>query len=449
MEEAVSKKSRLSRTLSRVVHIPTSARSKLYKQNRDQNSSNREDSSFGKCCSWQQMSGKSAATGTEMKTRAAYVIKAFIAKLFASASSIKAAYAELQLAQSPYNSSVIQTADDAIVAELQDLAEMKRSFLKKQIDLSPQVTLLLAEVQEQQSLMKTYEIMLRKLENDSKTKDAEAMSLKSQLNKSLNSIKSMETKLNTSGALSILHGVELRDLTHSHFSQALHYALRCVRSFAKVLVREMEDAGWDLSLAVESIAPGVVLQKQSHQIYAFESFVNKVMFAGFNGGDAYGSRQKSFNEFKKLRSLNPKLYLSENPNSQFGAFLRSKYVNLVHPKIECSLFGSLHHRSAVTSGQLPDSEFFTAFTEMVKRVWLLNLLATSCCSQVSAFQVASGCRFSEVYMESVTEEVFIRSESCVGFTVAPGFQVGGTVVQCLVYLSPPPVNRRSTGGQSS
>ncbi|CAM8915344.1 hypothetical protein QQ045_033544 [Rhodiola kirilowii] len=445
--DSFSKKSRLSRSFSRVVHIPTSTKSKLYRQNRDINN----ESSIANCCSWQQALGKTTTTmKTEMKSRAS-VIQAFVAKMFAEVSSIKAAYAELQLAQFPYNSSAIQTADDAIVAELRSLSEMKRSFVKKQIDLSPQVTLLLAEVQEQQSLMKINEIMLRKMETESKTKEAEIEALQAQLNKTSIGIKAMETRLDSSGALSILHGVELRDLTHSHFAQALHYALRCVRSFAKLLVREMEDANWDLSMGVYSIAPEAVLQKQNHQIYVFESFINKVMFAGFNGGqrasDESINQHESYSEFKKLRSLNPKHYLSQNPNSQFSNFLRSKYVNLVHPKLECSLFGNLNQRSAVSGGQLPDSEFFTVFAEMAKRVWLLNLLGMSFCSEVSAFQVRKGCRFSEVYMESVTEDVFVRAESSaqlpVGFTVAPGFQVGATAVQCLVYLSRPPGSRRS------
>uniref|UniRef100_A0A7N0T3X1 DUF641 domain-containing protein n=1 Tax=Kalanchoe fedtschenkoi TaxID=63787 RepID=A0A7N0T3X1_KALFE len=330
---------------------------------------------------------------------------------------------------------------------------MKRSFTKKQIDLSPQVAQLLAMAQEQQSMMSTYELTLRKLEAESKAKDAETTSFKSQLSESLSSVKAMETRLNSSGSLSILHGVEIRDLTFSHFTQALHYALRCVRSFAKVLAREIELAEWDLDLAVKSIAPRVALQKQSHRIYAVESFVNRVMFAGFNGGSrarehSWKTRRERFEEFEKLRSSNPKLHLAQNPGSEFGAFLRSKYVNLVHPEMERSLFGNLHQRSAVSSGQLPDTEFFTVFAEMVKRVWLLNLLSMSFHPQVSAFQFAPGCRFSEVYMESVSEEEFVTAETCVGFTVAPGFHVYGTVVQCLVYLSAPPVNRRSTRGQS-
>ncbi|KAK4421138.1 hypothetical protein Salat_2064300 [Sesamum alatum] len=84
-------------------------------------------------------------------------------KLFATVSAVKAAYAELQMAQFPYNDEAVQSADQAVVDELKALSELKRRFLKNQIDSSPpHVTLMLAEIQEQQSLMKTYEITMKK-----------------------------------------------------------------------------------------------------------------------------------------------------------------------------------------------------------------------------------------------------------------------------------------------
>ncbi|KAE8721272.1 putative hexaprenyldihydroxybenzoate methyltransferase [Hibiscus syriacus] len=89
------------------------------------------------------------------------VLEALVAKIFASVTAIKAAYAELQMAQNPYNNGVVQAADEAIVEELRTLSELKRKFLKRELDLSPQITLMLAEIQEQQSLMKTYEITIK------------------------------------------------------------------------------------------------------------------------------------------------------------------------------------------------------------------------------------------------------------------------------------------------
>uniref|UniRef100_A0A0D9ZVK3 Uncharacterized protein n=1 Tax=Oryza glumipatula TaxID=40148 RepID=A0A0D9ZVK3_9ORYZ len=65
------------------------------------------------------------------------------------------------------------------------------------------------------------------------------------------------------------------------------------------------------------------------------------------------------------------------------------------------------------------------------------------------FQVAAGARFSEVYMESVGDgdgddggagtavAAAAAGDRVVGFTVVPGFKVGRTVMQCRVYLSRP------------
>ncbi|RZC03195.1 hypothetical protein D0Y65_018032, partial [Glycine soja] len=50
-----------------------------------------------------------------------------------------------------------------------------------------------------------------------------------------------------------------------------------------------------------------------------------------------------------------------------------------------------------------------------------------------------GCKFSNVYMESVIDEIFlyskVESDPQVAFTVVPGFRIGKTVLQCQVYLS--------------
>ncbi|KAK9267630.1 hypothetical protein L1049_010061 [Liquidambar formosana] len=75
---------------------------------------------------------------------------------------------------------------------------------------------------------------------------------------------------------------------------------------------------------------------------------------------------------------------------------------------------------------------------MAKRVWVLHCLGFSFDCGVNAFQVSKNCRFTEVFMESVTEDVFVSSEGDprVSFTVVPGFKVGKTAIQCQVYLSP-------------
>ena len=70
-----------------------------------------------KCCESQQLFKEDIEEAAkESKNRAA--LEAFVAQLFATISSVKAAYAELQMAQFPYNSEAIQSADQAVVDEM-------------------------------------------------------------------------------------------------------------------------------------------------------------------------------------------------------------------------------------------------------------------------------------------------------------------------------------------
>ncbi|OAY26374.1 protein GRAVITROPIC IN THE LIGHT 1 [Manihot esculenta] len=390
----------------------------------------------------------------DSKAKRKAALDALAAKLFAGITAIKAAYAELQLAQTPYCSDAIHAADQAVVQELKLLSELKRSFFKNELDhLSSQVTVMLAEIQEQQSLMKTYEITIRKLQAETQVKDSEISSLKKQLDESMAFNKSLEKILNESGPLSMFDNVQFSTLNTTHFVQFLHSALRSMRSFVKLMVREMEVAEWDIEAAAKAIEPESIFSKPPHRCFVFESFVSKTMFEGFNYPNFmlpnespppmnhHHRGEHYFNKFKKLKSVNPRHYLNQNPTSSFARFTRAKYLKLVHAKMECSLFGNLNHRKLVNSGGFPDSAFFTAFLEMARRVWSLNLLAFSFGENVSIFQVSKNSRFSEVYMESVAHESLLESDGVeaelrVDFTVVPGFKIGKTVIQSQVYLSP-------------
>nr|GLL16534.1 uncharacterized protein LOC109187548 [Ipomoea trifida] len=206
----------------------------------------------------------------------------------------------------------------------------------------------------------------------------------------------------------------------------------------------MESAGWDLDAAARSIQPGVVFWKANHKCYAFESFVCSVMFDGFNyqNFSVSSSEQKKqqerlfFDRFMELKSL------AWKPKSTFARFCCKKYLRLIHPQMEESLFGNLDQRAMVKSGKYPpETAFFTAFSEMAKRIWLLHCLAFSFDpEEASIFQVSRKTRFSEIFMETVNEEAFLLSDGSpetepqVAFTVVPGFRIGKTVVQCQVYL---------------
>ncbi|KAJ4981117.1 hypothetical protein NE237_031954 [Protea cynaroides] len=387
----------------------------------------------------------------KLQNRAA--MEAFVAKLFASISSVKADYAQLQVAQSPYDPDGIQAADEMLVSELKHLSELKQCYLKKQMDPSPEMTLLLAEIQEQRSLLKTYGIMGNQSESQLKLKDSEITFLREKLKESEAQSRVLEKKLNASGPigpLSVLHDdIHLSGLNPNHFITVLRYAGKSIRSFVKVMIEQMKSAGWDLGAAADSIEPDVIYAKPNHKCFAFECFVCREMFDSFHISNfsipnvfepERDQRQRYFfARFTELKSVKPMEFLSHKPRSPFGKFCRAKYLRLIHPKMESAFFGDLNQRNLVNAGGYPETVFFATFAEMAKRVWLLHCLAFSFEPEASIFQVRRGCRFSEVFMETVAEDdalLLPTDMAGVGFTVVPGFRIGKTVIQCQVYLSP-------------
>lgn len=375
----------------------------------------------------------------------------FMAKMFASLSSIKASYAQLQYAQSPYDADGIQSADQMIVSELRKLSELKQCYLKKELhDPSPETALLRSEVQEQSSLVKTYEITSKKTDSQLKLKESEIMFLKEKLAETSSDCRLLERRLNSSGPLGFTDApTKLSCLRPTHFIAFQRQAVKSIRSFVRLLVDEMDSQEWDLVGAASSIHPGVSFWKSNHVCFAFESFVCGEMFDGFDhrpkeessssSEKKEDSRRVFFDRFVELKSVRPADYLAWKPKSSFAAFCRAKYLRVVHPKMEESFFGNLEQRSLVSSGELPETPFFTAFVEMARRVWLLRCLAFSFDPSVSIFRVSEGSRFSEVYMESLSDEAFdaaaAETEPHVAFTVVPGFRIDKIVVQSQVYLN--------------
>ncbi|XP_021895052.1 protein GRAVITROPIC IN THE LIGHT 1 [Carica papaya] len=434
-------KSKLARTFAKVLHIRAVTKNGVKTQE-----TVKYDTSFNKGVNLSQSFDK---LDDEFERRVA--LEALLAKLFATVSSVKASYAQLQFAQSPYDPDKIQAADQSIVSELKALSELKRCFLKKQYDLSPKKTMLSAEIQEQRSLLKTYEVMGKKLESQLKLKDSELILLRGKLEECNKQNSFIEKRVNQSGSLFVLDNVHLSGLNPAHFLPVLRYTVKAIRSFVRLMIEEMKAAIWDIDAAVSSIEPGVSYYKADDKGFAFDFFVCRVMFEGFNlpnfsisnelPPEKRRQQELFFRRFNELKSMKVKEYLTMKPRSTFGKFCRTKYLELVHPKMETSFFGNLQQRSQVTSGEFPDTTFFASFSEMAKRIWLLHCLAFSYDPEASIFQVAKRCRFSEVYMESVTDEAFLSPSNSVGseprvaFTVVPGFRIGKTVIQSQVYLS--------------
>lgn len=445
------KKSRLVRTFAKVLHLrsvsgvaPVDGIHKVKFQEKVKDERKDEQSTSS-------LSGPQSCGTDDSEERERAAVDALVAKVFASVSSVKAAYAQLQIAQSPYDVDGIQFADQMVVSELKNLSELKQCYLKKQFDSSPGDALVLAEIQEQKSLLKTYEILAKKLESQVKLKDSEISFLREKLEEASKQNRLIEKRLNSSGLLSALDNLHLSGVSPSHFITVLHHAIRSIRSFVKLLVSEMELAGWDFDVAASAIQPGVVYWKPNDMCYAFESFVSREMFDSFHYPnfslvnktfpDQTRRKQHFFDRFTELKSMKTKEFLAKKPKSTFAKFVRAKYLKVVHPGMESSFYDNLTQRNNVNSGGFPETVFFASFAEMAKRVWLLHCLAFSFDPEASIFQVKKNSRFSEVYMKSVTEEAFSASDDTpesdpiVVFTVVPGFKIGKTVIQCQVYLS--------------
>ncbi|KAL8195449.1 hypothetical protein R6Q57_025852 [Mikania cordata] len=440
-----SNKSRLARTFAKILHIRAATGADKFQKSRSKTWEKvKPDKTVNESHNQRVIFHKE---DEKLKERA--VMDAFIAKLFVAISSVKAAYAELQYYQVPYDADGVQSADQILISELKGLSELKQSFLKKNIDdFSPETTQLSAEVQEQKNLIKTYEITRKKLSSQSKLKESEIIFLKEKLEEIRRENKIMEKRLNSGGSLSSSTHEKWNFLSLSltNFLFVLKQTTKSIRSMVKFMISEMEAANWDLDVAANSIQPDVVYWDATHICYAFESFVCKQMFDGFNlpGYSIPGDSQSKgkpqtffFDRFMELKSLKPREYITWKPTSVFAEFCRGKYLKLVHPKMEASLFGNLSQRNLVNARKFPETAFFDSFLEVAKWVWLLHCLAFSFSPDgATIFQVTKGSQFSEVFMDSVNEVTFMSPESSpeVAFMVVPGFKVSKTVIQCQVYL---------------
>lgn len=381
-------------------------------------------------------------------------MEALISKIFSNISSLKAAYVQLQDAHTPYDPDKIQAADKLVIEELMKLSELKHSYRDnnpRPTSTSPQDSRLAAEIQEQQSLLKTYEVMVKKFQSQIKTRDSEILQLHQQVEESSQRKIKLEKKLKQRGLLSKeaeeseeennFFSVEL---TPNLFSSAVESAYKSIHDFSKPLINMMKAAGWDLDAAAHSIEPAVVYSKRAHKKYAFESHICQKMFSGFQeesfsieAGVLNVSSEGFFHQFLAIRAMDPLDVLSQSPDSVFGKFCRSKYVMVVHEKMESSFFGNLDQRDYVMGGGHPRTPFYQAFLKLAKSIWLLHRLAYSFEPKVNIFQAKGGVDFSEVYMESVVKNIILDEgeKPKVGLMVMPGFMIGGSVIQAQVYLS--------------
>ncbi|XP_073023179.1 protein GRAVITROPIC IN THE LIGHT 1 [Primulina eburnea] len=379
-----------------------------------------------------------------------------VSKMFTNISSLKSAYIQLQSAHTPYDPDKIQAADKLVISELKNLSELKHFYREhnpKPVCVSPQDSRLAAEIQEQQSLLKTYEVMVKKFQSEIQNKDSEILQLQQlieeanqkrvKLEKNLK-LRGLSTKESEGG------GDENRysslELSPDLFKSAVEAASRAIHDFSKPLINMMKAAGWDLDAAANSIEPDIVYAKRAHKKYAFESHICQRMFIDFQD-KSYSikpenppefSNESLFQQYLTLREMDPLDAVCQTPDSAFGKFCQNKYLILIHPKMEASFFGNLDQWNFIMGGGHPRTAFYQAFLKLAKSIWLLHMLAHSFDHPVKIFQVKHDNEFSEDYMESVVKKYITEDgdkKPKVGLMVTPGFWIGGNVIQSQVYLT--------------
>lgn len=382
-------------------------------------------------------------------------MEALVSKIFTNISSLKSAYIQLQSAHTPYDPDKIQAADKLVISELKNLSELKHFYREhnpKPVCVSPQDSRLAAEIQEQQSLLKTYEVMVKKFQSEIQNKDSEIVQLHQKIQEASQKRVKLEKNLKLRGMSTKEFkdgvdedGIFSLDLSPDLFKSAVEAAYKSIHDFSKPLINMMKAAGWDLDAAANSIEPDIVYAKRAHKKYAFESHICQRMFLGFQdesfsmkSENPSGTKESVFHQYLALREMDPLDAVGQSPDSIFEKFCRSKYVVVVHPKMEASFFGNIDQRNYVMGGGHPRTAFYQAFLKLAKSIWLLHRLAHSFDPSVKIFQVKRGAEFSEVYMESVEKNCVIEDSDQkpkVGLMVMPGFWIGGSVIQSQVYLT--------------
>eukprot|EP00252_Welwitschia_mirabilis_P013699 TRINITY_DN3016_c0_g1_i1.p1 TRINITY_DN3016_c0_g1~~TRINITY_DN3016_c0_g1_i1.p1 ORF type:complete len:417 (-),score=46.29 TRINITY_DN3016_c0_g1_i1:949-2199(-) len=378
--------------------------------------------------------GDSPSAEKEMEAAAILV-----SNVLAVVSAFRAAYMQLQLAHTPFDEEAVKAADRAAITQLKRLTELRRHRRRKDGEATLAVSdgRLQAQVHERQYVLRTYELILNRLESEIRSKDAEVEAVKAEIEHINRENKGLERRLGSAETSAEVLSVEL-------FVRSVRQVSVAAQEFTRLLMGLMKEADWDLECAANSIEPHVRFLKESHWKFAFESYVSLGMFGGFesedfclNGGlpsilDHQRHRLYCFMEYEDMvKREDPYVFL----DSPFGKFCHKKYLQIVHPRMEDSFFGNVDQRELITNGGHPRTPFYNSFLKLAKAVWLVHRLAYSFYPAASIFQVRRGTDFSSLLMESVVPgRKILKSRPKVAFTVMPGFRVEKAVVQCQVYL---------------
>ncbi|KAK9022210.1 hypothetical protein V6N11_002492 [Hibiscus sabdariffa] len=388
---------------------------------------------------------------------------ALMEEVFETVAEMKKAYVRLQEAHCPWDPERMRAADVAVVGELRKLGVLRERFRRGTRGGGGGGKGHVAMLRE---VVAPYEAAVEDLKREVKVKEVEIENLKEKLNtvtclsnggKKGRSLSKRKVSCSQVLAAAAAPTPELFEATMSQVKEAS-------KSFTSLLLSLMREARWDIAAAVRSIeaatatpdnttytntmiTPSVIANH--HAKYALESYVSRKIFQGFDHETFYmdGSlssllnpdqyHRECFTQYRDMKAMDPVELLGILPTCNFGKFCSKKYLAIVHPKMEESLFGDLEQRNQVMAGNHPRSQFYGEFLGLAKAIWLLHLLAFSLDPAPSQFEASRGAEFHPHYMESVGKISGGRvpASQIVGFPVSPGFKLGnGSVVKARVYL---------------
>ncbi|KAK4275213.1 hypothetical protein QN277_018337 [Acacia crassicarpa] len=407
-------------------------------------------------------------------------MESLLEDVFESVSAMKRAYMSLQEAHCPWDPEKMRVADVAVVAELRKVAVLRERFRRRRgVDENGRRRKVRRrEAASLREVVAPYEAVVEELKREVKAKDLEVHNLKEKLDNVV-TLSSNGGGSGGSGGKKVGRSQSKRKLGLSQiqaiaatpspelFEAAMLQVREASKSFTSLLLSLMHNAHWDITAAVRSIeaATATTATKDSynpsaitiatsivsahHAKYALESYISRKFFQGFDHETFYmdGSlssllnpdqfRRDCFTQYHDMKSMDPTELLGILPSCHFGKFCSQKYLAVVHPKMEESLFGNLEHHRQVSTGSHPRSQFYNEFLGVAKAVWLLHLLAFSLDPSPSQFEASRCAEFHPQYMESVVRFSSGRVPvgQIVGFPVSPGFKLGnGSVVKARVYL---------------
>ncbi|KAK7284281.1 hypothetical protein RJT34_19025 [Clitoria ternatea] len=377
--------------------------------------------------------------------------RALISSIFAAVSAFEASYFQLQSAHVPFVEEHVKSADRVLVSHLQRLSELKKFYCNPDSRVFPFGSCLEAQVEENQSKLRTLGTVSNRLQSELEHKHDEVLALR----RKLDDIHKGNVNLSKKLCASALNPSCDVLLTVRVFDSLLHDASRATHKFTKILIGLMRKAGWDLGLAANAVHPDVGYAKKGHNQYALLSYVCLGMFQGFDlanfgvevlsnghacddeGGLDLEKKSGCLKQLLEHVSSNPMDLLGIHPGCEFSRFCEHKYERLIHPSMESSIFVDLEEKQAVLNSWRSLSMFYEAFVGMASSIWTLHKLSYAFDPAVEIFQVERGVEFSMIYMEDVTKRLTWpnKGRAKVGFTVVPGFRIGRIVIQSQVYIS--------------